>query len=140
MTTIAANKHMMAADSLCDDGGLASKGVKLFEVDGDILGIAGTLGQGMKFVNWYKNKEGEHPDLDETTVLILHKDGSLETWDGSGVGIPVLEKFYAIGSGSQFAIMAMHLGKTPEEAVKLTCKFDTGSGLPVKSISRVKRR
>ena len=39
--------------------------------------------------------------------------------------------FWAIGTGSAYAVAAMHLGLSPAEAVKLACLYDTSSHEPV---------
>lgn len=134
MTTIACNHKVMAGDSLCDDGGMRAKAVKIFDIDGDFLGIAGSLAQGLKFVSWYKSREGEPPCCDETTILVLSK-GKIFTWENGGC-IPVAEKFYSIGSGAHAAMAAMICGKAPDEAVKVACKVDIGSGLPIRTLKR----
>ena len=136
VTTVACNRDMMSSDSLCDDGGMRSKGQKIFEsADGSILGFAGSFAQGYRFVEWFEDEEGAPPECDEVTILILDRKGKMTLWDG-GHPTPVLEKFYAIGSGSHAAMAAMMCGKTPREAVKIACKVDTGSGGTVKTIKR----
>ena len=44
---------------------------------------------------------------------------------------PVLDDVYAIGTGDDIARTALHLGKTPEEAMELACELDFNSGPPV---------
>lgn len=135
MTTIAVNRAMMAGDSLCDDGGMRTKGQKVFEsADGCILGFAGSFAQGIRFVEWYEDEEGAPPNCDEVSILILDRKGKITLWDGHPT--PIKEKFYAIGTGAQAAMSAMMCGKTPQEAVKIACKIDMNTGLPVKTIMR----
>lgn len=136
MTTVVANQHMMACDSMADEAGLQSRAMKVFQVDGDIIGIAGAIGQGLKFVEWYEFRLEDMPNIDEASILILRENGKLETWDSAGIAIPVVEKFYAIGSGAHAAMAAMHTGVTPIQAVKIACKVDSGSAPPVKVIKR----
>ena len=47
---------------------------------------------------------------------------------GQSHGVPIDGEYYAEGIGRSFAIMAMHLGKTPAEAVELTALFDSSCG------------
>jgi hypothetical protein len=63
----------------------------------------------------------------EFEVLELSPDG-LALWDGWGVRIPILDKFYAIGSGGLSAMQAMKRGLSPEEAVSETLSLDEASG------------
>lgn len=43
--------------------------------------------------------------------------------------------FHAVGSGRDFAIAAMHYGKSAREAVELACLYDVSTGLPLTEIS-----
>lgn len=132
MTTIACNHKMMAADSQTCDGGISGKAVKIFRVNDDIIGFAGSLGQGMKFVAWYGDRNKEAPSLSDSNILILKHDGSIEQWDESMMPLVVKDKFYAIGSGSHFAMGAMYAGKNPKQSVEIAIKLDVDSGGPVK--------
>jgi hypothetical protein len=50
--------------------------------------------------------------------------------------------FAACGSGRDMALMAMHLGKSAFEAVRLTCELsvDCGNGIDVLELVETKRR
>jgi hypothetical protein len=48
--------------------------------------------------------------------------------------LPILNPEAAVGSGSGYALGAMLAGKSAIEAVKIACKIDSNSGLPVESI------
>lgn len=52
---------------------------------------------------------------------------------------PVIERCYAVGSGSHFALAAMACGKTAVEAVRLAARFDPGTGGRVESITLRKK-
>ncbi len=122
----------MASDSQFTHQGLITKGDKLFEVGSDIIGYCGSVESGIAFIEWKRG--GEKPvEIDEDfEAYILSKSGSI-TWYGCKlIPAPVRESFSALGSGSHLAIGAMYQGATPEEAVKIACKVDTGSCLPVK--------
>lgn len=47
---------------------------------------------------------------------------------------------YATGSGEEYAMGAMGAGATPEEAVRISCKYDTGCSEPIDcfNASRIK--
>ena len=121
----------MAADSQFTHQNLITKGDKIFQVGDDIIGYAGDVEAGVAFIEWKKG--GEKPvELDEDfEAIVLSKSGKI-TWYGPKLlPIVIKEKFTALGSGSHLAIGAMYRGASPEEAVKIACKVDTGSCLPV---------
>jgi len=134
MTTIACDSKMMAGDSLVDDGGTAGECKKIYKVKGDIIGVAGGLGAGLAFIEWYKHRSDSPPNLADTSILILKKNGTIELWDEAEFPMKFTNKFYAIGSGADAALGAMHSGKTPTEAVKIACKIDINTGMPVKTL------
>lgn len=132
MTTIAVNKKSMAADSQFTHQNLITRGDKIFKLGDDIIGYCGDVESGTSFIDWKKG--GEKPaELEEDfEAFVLSKSGQI-TWYGSKmIALPIKEKFTAIGSGSHLAIGAMYAGLSPEEAVKIACKVDTFSCLPVK--------
>lgn len=56
-----------------------------------------------------------------------------EFWEGGAVRC--LDPFITAGSGGQLALGAMEAGASAIEAVKIACRRDTFSGLPVRSLS-----
>lgn len=138
MTTIAVNKAGMSADSQFTHQHLVTKGDKIHQIGDDIIGYCGSAEDGAAFIEWKKG--GEKPtELEDFEAFVLSKDGVI-TWFGPRlIPLPVKEKFSALGSGSHLAIGAMHAGLSPEDAVKIACKVDTGSCLPVKTFN-IKRK
>ena len=63
----------------------------------------------------------------------LDKDG-LWMWDKNLVRLEVRNKFYAIGTGAQYAMGAMEAGATPAEAVKISARYDEHTGLPIETM------
>ena len=136
MTTIAANHQMMACDSKVVDGGIVtSVKTKIYKINGDIIGFAGSLSEGMAFVAWYKDQEKDKPPIDDTSILLLRSDG-LYTMESNFTLLPeTTYGFYAIGSGSHIAMGAMMAGADPYEAVKIAAKLDNDSGGRVRKLS-----
>lgn len=128
----------MAADSMTTaQGGIKTKDTKLVKVNGDIIGAAGDSQDGLAFIEWYKNQDGDLPEgLDDFEALVLTKEGDI-LWYGNRL-IPerIEEDYYCIGSGSHVAIGAMEHGATPAQAVATACRKTTGSGFPVLKMSR----
>lgn len=51
--------------------------------------------------------------------------------------LPILDTQVAVGSGAHYALGAMLAGKSAIEAVKIACKLDINSGLPVESVNLI---
>jgi len=125
----------MAADSCVYAGGIKDRTVKIARVDGHIIGFAGVLTQGKKFIAWYRDREREAPSLEDTEILVLRNNGKIEYWDSAMFPLEVKGPI-AIGSGAAAALGAMYAGKPPHEAVKIACKIDSYTSHPVKVIHR----
>lgn len=143
MTTIAARDGCIASDSretwTSDDGGSRvhtckklfrkriGKGRKAYDV---IIGTAGESSPGMLFVDWYGSDSPPPVTLlteADFTILILKPKG-LYVADAYCREVPILEKFFAIGSGAAAALAAMHCGKSAREAVTIAARIDPYTG------------
>lgn len=125
MTTIACNRSMMAADTLMDDEGMITYTTKIFRVPGAIIGFAGEVAEGLKFIEWYKDQE-EDLELENTSAIVLTSKG-IFTYE-SEHPIVVREPYYSIGSGKSYAMNAMDNGHKPDEAIRQAMRRDTGTG------------
>lgn len=126
MTTIAVKDGIMAADSMVSSS-YGRKATKIRKIRGSYYGVAGNWDDALQFFEW-REKGGDPPSMDDISALEIRKK-TLYYWSGS-----VAEKIkppYAIGSGADIAMGAMSFGATAEEAVKLACKLDDTSCLPV---------
>ena len=134
MTTIATDGKTIASDS-CISGDYKTKGQKLFKVKDSVIGICGNYSQGLLFVEWYKDKRKEKPALtDEGFEAIVVSKDKVEIWDCNLIPMEFDEKKTAIGSGGRLAIAAMDAGKSPVEAVRIACKRDDFSSLPIRKM------
>lgn len=72
---------------------------------------------------------------DYSTFLVLDKDG-IRLYEYGPEPIRFEDKQYATGSGRDFALAAMYLGKTAKEAVEIASLFDTdcGNGVDVMTL------
>jgi ATP-dependent protease HslVU (ClpYQ) peptidase subunit len=136
MTTIVVSQKQrtMVADSLVTGGGPAVTSIKIFEVDGKLVGVCGTLTHCIKFVEWMKH--GTPPvyaydkEVNTFEALVLSADG-LTYYDKELVAIELFDDVVAIGSGSAFAIGAIDAGASLQKAVEIAADRDEYSGLPV---------
>lgn len=136
MTTVVVTRDAMYSDSKCG-GDIPFRTQKLFRIGDSILGTTGDLYACLKFLKWFEEKgEVELSGDDDWEVAELNAAG-IWLWDKNAVPIPVLEDYYALGSGGKHAITGLDCGKTPEEAIELACRRDEGSALPVVSMRLV---
>lgn len=71
---------------------------------------------------------------DACGVIEISPDGACWKHEQHG-RFRVEAPFFAVGSGADFALMAMELGKGAAEAVSLSARFDTGTGDGVDSLA-----
>ncbi len=139
MTTIAANRSEMAADSQAtrDSGLIVSySDRKVRRIGGDIVACQGAEDQIAVFEEWYEDgrdpKQAPAEDLQENfAALVLTAGGRLFKWFRLCVPVEVHEPFIAIGAGDEIAMGAMAAGATPERAVEIACRLNMYTGPPV---------
>ena len=140
MTTIAFDGEMIAADTLTTDNwGLRDFRNKLF-VGKDF--VAGGSGDRHLILKWWKAVrlmgfdeiiQRGYPDYDPEkncpSILIAHKVPHSGAFALIGDTFEVCSReFHAIGSGRDYALAAMHLGKNAHEAVLVASQFDNNTG------------
>ncbi len=135
MTTIVANTNRMVADTQGTLGNMPYYRRKIYRVRGALVAAAGYTAHSMAFLRWYGEgcRRGCEPSVnrdDGFGAFVLDKSGLWE-YDDDMVAMPIYEDVWAIGSGRDYALTALRLGKTPEEAVEIACKMDVNSGLPL---------
>jgi hypothetical protein len=128
VTTIAYKDGVLAGDTLADRGGLAHLvDSKVFALaDGRLFGGCGSFGQVLAVKTWLDG--GEKPAVDDFSGIVVELDGSARILESSLQFVPVPFPWFAIGSGRDFAIAAMHLGRTALQAVELAAEYDTYTG------------
>lgn len=131
MTTIAASlvHKEIAADSMCSGEDSFYLVEKLRSGKVSVYGAAGDWDKILKFYDALENK-GELDSECDVEVLELRNDG-LWVYQGTIIPAKLKNSFYAIGSGSGYAMAAMHLGKSPREAVEIAALYDPGTRGPI---------
>lgn len=152
MTTIIVDRKLklMAADKQATgDGGHILKHIKIRRVKHEnqdvLIASAGDAEAAEAFELWYIDQEksrkgekvdGEHKDshypLNQNFhALALYEDGSLLWYGPKGYPMEVKERYFGIGSGSDFAIGALFAGANLRKAVQIACKLDANSGVGI---------
>jgi hypothetical protein len=145
MSVVVWDGKTLAADKRASNGSLAFTTTKIRLLDrnsGDvILGWTGDHDSGEMMAKWYA--DGADPkewpecqkDKDAWCRLIVVNGSGACFYERQPVAIRVEDPFAAWGSGRDFALAALHLGKTAEEAVAVACHFDSGCGNGIDSLS-----
>ena len=128
----------MAADTLADRGGVRSVAKKIYRVNDTIVGASGIYMDTLLFVHWCEGgmdmekvpefrQYGRNGDAPDFVALVLSPAG-LVLWTEHFQPRPVLEEFFAIGSGTAPAMAAMYMEASAEKAVEIAMLVDVGTG------------
>ena len=137
MTVIAWDGVMLAADKRTSFSSLHGTTTKVQRVRGALVAGAGLAPGIQEMIQWFS--DGAKPETfpawqrneKECIDLLVAWPDQLLQYSITPYPIVIENKQWAIGSGRDFALMAMHLGKTAAEAVALTSLFchDCGNGV-----------
>jgi hypothetical protein len=138
MTTIAWDGTSVAADTQITCEGMRRRSHKLTVTDTWIYGHTGMEADCERVARWVLAGADldRPPDLDDGEgahgLLVNRTTGEVFTLAGkNAVPRKIEEAFHATGSGRDYAVAAMALGKTAAEAVSLAARFDVFTGEPV---------
>lgn len=139
MTTIAANRQEMAADSRTanEHGLLISDATqKIFRINGDLVGCEGDDDYIAEFLAWYKN--GHDPETrperiehNQFGAIVLTSDGCLLKYFARCHPIEHDTSWLTLGSGEEIAAGALALGASPRKAVEAARDLNVWTGGPV---------
>lgn len=141
MTTIAYRDGILACDSLYSRGGWAM-GVcqKVWKTcDGRLIGVCGDFAHALRLVHWLRQPEskrtGDRPTLDKDTgtVVEVMPNGKARYYE-FGHWHPQTNRYWAVGSGSIAALVAMDMGADATGAIKAAIRRDESSGGRVRSV------
>lgn len=139
MTVIAVRGRTMAADKKSTYFGTGVTTTKIRKTaDGCLLGCAGEGGMCRELVAWWRDgaAKDSYPDRNQKSLmLVLFSDGKIFLYDGSPEPIVIEDEFFAIGSGKDAALAAMHLGHGAHRAVEVACQVEDGCGRGIDVLS-----
>lgn len=135
MTVIAWDGKTLAADRRACLGSLIRVTRKIHPHRGQLLAFSGDADLGEAKLRWYVNgadptkyPKGEDSEHFSRLLVVQPTTLNLEVFERTAYPLRFPPQMFAMGSGRDFALMAMHLGKTAAEAVELTSLFDSGCG------------
>ena len=135
MTIIAWDGHTLAADKRCCFGTLIHTVTKIYRVRGHLVAGAGDFDRIQEMVAWFA--AGADPDKlppfqrdnnDFVGVVVIQPDKTILKYERGPYPFKIESPFYATGSGRDYAMAAMHLGKNAREAVEVAIALDSGCG------------
>ena len=141
MTVVAFDGRVMAADKRTSFGGLHGTTTKVHSVKGMVIAGCGTAALIAEMRQWLA--DGADPatfpaaqrDPKECASILVKRPGApLWQYENTPYPLVIENEQWAIGSGRDFALMAMHLGKSAVEAVQLASLFCSGCGNGVDAI------
>jgi len=154
------NGFEMCADSQATSGQVPEKRSKLYEQEGLIIGTVGYTEE-MSLMQLFIRT---NKPADTTEMAILEFISDFHDWiykktnrwsnptnewfiglngkvfNVSGWDVVEIESFMAIGSGSEVALAAMHLGYSAFDAVRTACQLNVYCGEPIiKFVQTIKK-
>lgn len=133
MTCIAWDGLTLAVDRQCTSGSNKFATNKLFKVEGCLVAICGDIAVALQCVEWLSTGDGKWPPKKGDNVeLVVIRDGDCYVYESDCRGFPIqVEGAYACGDGKDFALAAMHLGKSAREAVQVAAALCPSVGMGV---------
>ena len=134
MTVIAWDGKTLAADKRFTSQGLVYTVTKIHRLGELLLGASGDAASAAEAIDWIRRgrRHGDFPERlrskDCYVDLIVIDNGKILEYENSPFPTEIEDTIMAIGSGRDFALSAMYLGKTAKEAVEIACLFDSGCG------------
>lgn len=135
MSVIAWDGKTLAADKRASVGTLICTTTKIFRIGEALVAYAGSASFGEEMVAWFtagakpeQFPAGQRSDDDWSGLLVIRRDRPIEKYERTPHAVRFEDNQFAIGCGRDFALAAMHLGKTAREAVEVAIHFDSGCG------------
>lgn len=145
MTTIVYRAGILAADSRAYSGDKTPIGTKAkihSLEDGTIYGVSTNNVGGDRIIgDWVKGGCKEPGDVkpDSFSMLLIDPLGQVFfANDNMSLSGPLTGEYFAIGTGREYALAAMFLGASAEDAVNVAKEFDVWSGGPVMTLEKLK--
>lgn len=140
MTTVAYRDGILAGDTRTVAGNTDIVPGRIRKVhrlrNGSLIGFAGTVGEIQEIMRRVK-KAGDGiltiKPKGPLEGLLVYPDGQVMQLDKDG-WIHLKAPYYAIGTGALAALVAMRLGKSAVDAVRLAGEFDASTGGRIQTV------
>jgi ATP-dependent protease HslVU (ClpYQ) peptidase subunit len=139
MTTICYDGLTLAADRQCNSDGARRTITKIFRIGDLRVGCCGSAARGVEMVEWVRRGRlaAEYPKFqnedDWVNMVVIEGDHVLQ-YQRSPYPMVMQDSTYACGSGRDYALAAMHCGRSAAEAVMVASVFDSSTGVGIDAI------
>lgn len=106
----------------------------VFDAKRVLVGFCGNVDSFADAIQWLHQPEESPPKVKGIEMIMLNDRHEIYHATNLRNWTRLTDKFFAVGSGMQYAMAAMEAGKTPLEAVKIASKYDANTGNGFNSI------
>lgn len=141
VTVIAWDGKTLAADRQATSAECRREVRKIFRLkNGEIASFCGAEAGARELLSWYEDgaDPAKYPPLQATNDwvrLILVTRKGVFWYEQRPVKHALLEKFFAWGSGRDYALGAMAAGASAKQAVAITCRYSVDCGMGIDTAS-----
>ena len=142
MTTVAWDGKTLAADKMSSNGNSKhGKTTKVHKINGCLCAVIGSHDVATEMLHWFQEgaEPADFPDIQAETndagLVVITPERRITLYERAPYPLIFEQEFAAYGSGRDFALAAMHLGCTAEEAVRVAMAYDLYTGHGVDAIS-----
>ncbi len=136
MTVIAWDGKTLCADKRATSADMPVTVTKIFRLEQGLVGFDGDLTSGMALLNWFKKGcipnefiyDAQKDDTKWCYAVLITPDKEIKRFGYHPYPYIVEDGFFAVGSGRDYAMAALHCGKTSREAVEIACRYNVGCG------------
>lgn len=126
---------MLAGDKRLTVGSLYRTSTKIHRVGSALVGYTGSGAQCAEMLAWARSgfrkatfPDGQRDQENAIALLVIRPGGVIQVYEYTPYALEYEDKQFALGSGRDFALAAMRLGKNARDAVLLAAEFDPGTG------------
>lgn len=139
MTVVAWDGRTLAADRRSNSNGLIGTVTKVRRIGPLLCAGCGEYSAILAMLEWIENGRvtadlpAAQNSKDDWACMLVIDGARILKYDRGHLPMHLEVPFYAVGTGRDFAIAAMHLGKSASEAVEIASLFqsDCGNGVDV---------
>jgi ATP-dependent protease HslVU (ClpYQ) peptidase subunit len=134
MTVIAFDGKTLAADKRSISSGMISTVTKVRRIGDLLCAGCGEMPVILAMFEWIANGRvasdlpADQRSKDDWSTVVVIDGGKILKYDRGAHPVHIENAFFAAGSGREFALAAMHCGKSAREAVEIASIYENGCG------------
>lgn len=135
MTVIAFDGRTLAADKAATWAGFRNTVTKIYRVRDGMVALCGDGDCALELLQWFRDgrviadwPKAQREKDERGSAVFIDKEGLCWTYDKTPHPQHNEQRFYAIGSGRDYALAAMYLGHDARRAVEVACALDIHCG------------